>query len=108
MGNGIEAIIKTLENKIKDNIITDFDIFKIRKQNNKYIVSNGKEDKIYDKIISTIPIHYLINTLDNVPIEIKKSADNLKYNSLCTIMLGIDNPKINDFSWLHIFCPTGA
>ena len=98
---GIQALITSLEEKINKNIVTNFEVKKIEKEDGKWIVSNGKEEKSYDKIISTIPIHYLVDAL-NAPEEIKDAVNNLKYNSLITIMIGIDKPKINDFTWLYI------
>jgi len=98
---GIQALIKALEERIKDRIITNFYVRKIEKEDGKWIISNGREEKIFDKIISTLPIHDLINAL-NVPVDVKNAVNDLKYNSLITIMIGIDKPRINDFTWLYI------
>lgn len=98
---GIQALIKSLEKKINNNITTNFKVRKIKKENEKWIISNGREEKTYDKIISTIPIRDLMDIL-NAPEEIRKAANNLKYNSLITVMIGLEIPKINNFSWLYI------
>jgi len=98
---GIQALIKSLERKMRDKVIINFDVKHIRKEDGKWIVSNGKEERIYDKIISTIPIHYLVDAL-NAPEEVKNVANNLKFNSLITVMIGVDKPKINDLTWLYI------
>lgn len=98
---GIQVLIKSLEGKIKENIVTSFEVKNVKKEDGKWIISNGQEEKMYDKVISTIPIHDLINAL-NVPADVKNAVDTLKYNSLITIMIGIDKIKINDFTWLYI------
>lgn len=98
---GIQALITSLEEKVNKNIVTNFEVKKIKKEDGKWIVSNGKEEKVYDKIISTIPIHYLIGAL-NAPEEIEDAANNLKFNSLITVMIGLDVTKLNDFTWLYI------
>ena len=98
---GIQSLIKSLEEKIKNRITKKFEVLKIKKEDGKWIVSDGRAEKVYDKIISTIPIHYLINAL-NAPEEVKNAVNNLKFNSLITVMIGIDKPKINDFTWLYI------
>ena len=98
---GIQTLIKALEEGIKNKIITNSDVKKIKKEDGKWIISNGREEKSCDKIISTIPIHGLINAL-NVPVDVKNAVDNLKYNSLITIMIGIDKSEINDFTWVYI------
>ena len=98
---GIQALIKSLEEKINENIVTNFEVEKIKRKDGKWIVSDGREEKSCDKIISTIPIHDLVNVL-NAPEDVKNAVNNLKYNSLITIMIGIDKPKINEFTWLYI------
>lgn len=98
---GIQALITSLEEKINKNIVTNFEVEKIEKEDGKWIISNGKEEKVYDKIISTIPIHHLIGAL-NAPEEIKDAVNKLKFNSLITVMIGLDITKLNDFTWLYI------
>ncbi len=99
---GIQALIKALEFKIQGNIVTNFNVRKIKKEDGKWIVSNGKFEKEYDKIISSIPIQHLTNALDEVPKDVKEATNNLKYNSLITVMIGLDTSKLNNFSWLYI------
>jgi len=98
---GIQTLIKALEEGIKNKIITNFDVKRIKREDGKWIISNRREEKLCDKIISTIPIHDLTNAL-NVPVDVKNAVNELKYNSLITIMIGIDKHKINDFTWLYI------
>ncbi len=100
-GGGIQALIDMLDEKINKHIVTDYEVKMIKKENGKWIISNGKEERYYDRIISTIPVHDLINALD-APEKVKNSADNLKYNSLITVMIGLSIPKINDLTWLYI------
>lgn len=98
---GIEAITKLLETKIEKHIITDFDVEKIKREGSQWFVSNGKMEKSFDQIVSTIPIQKLVAAID-APKEVKAAATELKYNSLVTVMLGINKNKINDLSWLYI------
>jgi len=98
---GIQAIIETLKEPIDKKIVTNFEVEKIVKKKGHFEVSNKKETRIYDQIISTIPIHDLINSL-NVPEYVNSAVRNLHYNSLITVMIGIEKSKINDFSWLYI------
>ena len=98
---GIQALIKSLEEKINENIVTNFEVKKIKKEDGRWVILNGREEKVYGKIISTTPIHDLIKAL-NATEDVKNAVNNLKYNSLITIMIGINKPKINDFTWLYI------
>jgi len=99
---GIQALIRSLEEKIASkHIITNFEVKKIKKEDGKWIISNGKKERIYDKIFSTIPIHDLTKAM-NAQKEIREAVKNLKYNSLITVMIGLNVPKINDLTWLYI------
>jgi len=98
---GVQALIRSLEGKVNGKVVTNFEVKKIKREDGKWIISNNKREKLFDKIISTIPIHNLINALD-APEEVKNAANNLKYNSLITVMLGLDVKKLNDLTWLYI------
>lgn len=98
---GIQALIKSLETKIKKDISIGFNVKKIRKENEKWIISSEAKERECDTIISTIPIFDLVDAM-NAPKNVKKATNNLKYNSLITVMIGLDVPKINDFSWVYL------
>lgn len=98
---GIQALIKSLEAKASC-IRRNFDALKISRKEGNWIVSDGREQKRYDRIVSTIPVAYLIAALDDVPSEIKAALNKLRYNSLICVMLGINAPHINDMTALYI------
>ncbi len=99
---GIQALTDSIEDKIKDNITKEFRITSIKKEAGKWAVYGNNEKKIFDQIVSTIPVIDLIKLLDEVPEEIMNAINNLKYNSLITVMLGVDTDKLNDLHWLYI------
>lgn len=98
---GIQSLAKALEEPIKDKIVTNFKVKKVRRDD-KWIISNGKIEFEFDKVISTIPLPELIKALDDVPRSVREAVGNLKYNSLVTVGIGVDTPKLNNFSWLYI------
>jgi len=100
--DGIQSLIKAFTKPIKSRIITNFEIRKIKSEDDRWIVSDGKREFVFDKLISTIPIPELVRALDDVPREVVEASNNLKYNSLITVGIGIDKPKINNFSWIYI------
>lgn len=98
---GIQALIRSLQEKIDGHIVTNFEVKKVKKEDKKWVISNGQEERSYDKIISTIPVHDLVTALD-APEEIINAANNLKYNSLITVMIGLEKHRINNLTWLYI------
>ncbi len=99
---GIQSLIKAIEEKIHDNITKNFEVKSIKKENNKWIISGNKEKKEFDKVISTIPIFNFVKVLENIPENITNAVSNLKYNSLITVMLGLNTKKLNKFHWLYL------
>ncbi|MGA2680335.1 MAG: FAD-dependent oxidoreductase [Candidatus Bathyarchaeia archaeon] len=98
---GIQTVIESLAKNVQSNITVGFEVKKVRKEGGCWVISNGKEEKVYDKIVSTIPIQALIKAMD-APKRVRAAADDLKFNSLVTVMLGLNTANINDFSWLYI------
>jgi protoporphyrinogen oxidase len=99
---GIESLIRALEGRFKGRIDKGFNVASVKKIAGKWLVSNGSGEKEFDLLISTIPLQELIKTIENVPVNVSKAVDSLKYNSLITVMIGIDTPGTNDISWLYI------
>lgn len=101
LNGGMQALTDSIADSLKESIKTDFKIKSIRKNKNKWLVSNGVETLEYDKLVSTMPIFDLVNSLENVPAEVKKAVSNLKYNSVLVLMLGLDYDNKSDLSWLY-------
>jgi protoporphyrinogen oxidase len=98
---GIQAVIKSLENRLRDPVVTNFEATEINGEDGAWIISNGKLDKRFDKFVSTIPIQNLVEAVD-APARIKEAASSLKYNSLITVMLGLKRKLKRNLSWLYI------
>lgn len=98
---GIESVVRELRTRIADNITINFNVSKITKENSNWIISNGKLSRRYNTIISTIPVPELIQAMD-APVEVRRAAQELKHNSLISLMIGLDKPKLNNLSWLYI------
>ena len=99
--DGIQSLIESIQGKVS-NITTNFEVKKISKDGDKWIVSNGSIEKVFDKIVSTIPIFDLLNALNDVPEDVKIAANNLRYNSLIVVMVGINDADLSDKTAVYI------
>lgn len=100
---GIQSIIKTLEKRNSSMVVTNFEVKTIKKDSSgEWIVSNGKDIYKFDRLISTIPLQELLDSLEEIPVDVTNAINDLKFNSLITVMLGIDVPKLNDISWMYV------
>ena len=98
---GIQAAIEALEKKLAGHAVAGFEVKKLRREGDSWVASDGKKEKVYDKVVSTMPIQALVAAMDATK-QVRKAADDLKYTSLVSVMLGLDTAKINDLSWLYI------
>ncbi len=98
---GIEGLVNAIA-KDNKNIITDYEINSIIKKNNQWMVSNGAENKYYDKLVSTIPINELLKFLNDVPEKVLKCANQLRHNMVRVVMVGINNDSLLDKSAIYI------
>jgi protoporphyrinogen oxidase len=101
---GIQSLTDALESKVKDRVTKNFKVSRIKKEGERFVVSDGKSEKNYARLVWTAPLPELIAAL-KAPREVKDAAAGLKWNSLTSVMLGIDTPKLNDFSWAYFPTP---
>jgi protoporphyrinogen oxidase len=68
-------------------------------------VTDGREQREYDRLVSTIPIPELVRALPEAPKDVRAAGQALQHRSLVTVMLGVDRPQLNDFSWVYFPTP---
>lgn len=80
----------------------------------KIILESGKckgielelgEKKIYDHVISTMPLTHLVTRIDDVPEDIKVKAGKLKFRNTILVYLLIDAENLFPDQWLYIHSP---
>jgi len=98
---GIQSLARAFEREVAGNIMTNFKVERIKREDNKWVVSDGNREFKFDRIISTIPLPALLEALD-APEHVMKASKGLYYNSLITVGIGVKREKLNDFSWLYI------
>ncbi|MFH1470252.1 MAG: FAD-dependent oxidoreductase [Candidatus Micrarchaeota archaeon] len=98
---GIQTLTESLEKKCGRRITKNFEVKKVKKEGNVWVVSNGEEERVFERIVSTIPIFDLVKAT-KAPKEIRGAAKKLRYSSIVTVMIGVDRKKLNDLSWLYI------
>lgn len=100
---GIQTLIESLKNRFPDKVETDFTVKLVTRKNGKWVITDGSKAKEYDVLVSTIPLFELVSLLENVPDNVTKALNKLKYLSLITVMLGFERAELPDF--LSIYFP---
>jgi protoporphyrinogen oxidase len=96
---GVQALTDALAPKVR--AVTGFAVTSVRRAGGRWVVSDGGEERTYDRLVSTIPIPDLVRALEGVPSEVRDAAGALVHRSLYTVMLGVDREDLNDLHWLY-------
>ena len=98
---GIQAVIDGLTSGFKDCIVTGFEVRSIKQKEGRWVVSNGKTERSYDAIVSTLPLPTLAETF-LLPPEIEAAVESLRVNSVVCVLLGGVEPVLGDLTWLYV------
>jgi protoporphyrinogen oxidase len=94
---GFEELPKAFEAHVKDRIVRNYEITEVRKIDGGWAVSNGKDTREYKRLAVTMPIFDFMKSAKGVPQEVLNATNNLQYNSLIVVMVGVHQPKITDY-----------
>jgi protoporphyrinogen oxidase len=98
---GIESLPRAFARDCA-RITTGFRVDKVWRDGDTWHVSDGREVKTYDKIVSTIPIEDLIEGLPAVPDTVRAAVHGLRYNSLTLVMIGAATPQPAPYTALYV------
>jgi protoporphyrinogen oxidase len=84
---GIEALPRAYAD-LCPRLTLNFKVARVWKDGNEWFVSDGRQTKVYDQLVSTIPIQDLVDALPDVPGDVHQAVHGLRYNSLTVVMLG--------------------
>jgi protoporphyrinogen oxidase len=99
---GIQALTKGLERKIPAGLIsTDFRVMRLKKEKAGWTVYGAAGGKFFDLVVSTIPVFSLAEALGELPAEVAGALAGLRYNSLITVMIGLDTDALPDYTALY-------
>jgi len=98
---GIESLPQAMGACVR-TIVPDFTVDRIWKEGGRWCVSNGSDARRYDSLVSTIPIQELAASLVDTPPEILAAVNALRYNSLVTVTIGLDSPRLPDYTAIYV------
>ena len=77
----------------------------VTQSDGKFLVQDSKGGtEIFDKVISTMPLTQLVNTM-GAPEEIKKAASNLRFRNTILVYLEIDGVNPFPDQWIYVHAP---
>ncbi|MBO3840892.1 MAG: FAD-dependent oxidoreductase [Candidatus Brockarchaeota archaeon] len=98
---GIQALIESLKSSVQEHVVTGFEAKNAENESGEWVVSNGHVEKVFDRIVSTIPLHDAVRVF-NAPRYVKSNVERLRFNSLVTVAIGLEELNVKGLSWLYI------
>lgn len=98
---GIEALMKAIAAPVVDAIITGYTVRSIRRTGDVFEISDGSRTIQAGRCICTMPVQALLSALDDVPDDVARAAQALRFNSLVTVCLGVKG-EVPPLSWLYL------
>lgn len=86
----------------KENIRLNHNLIRWNIKKKELLFDNGYKTN-YDKIISTLPLTYIANIIENIPDNIKEAASKLCYTSGYTISIGLKGKVNVPYLWFYVY-----
>ncbi|SJZ57993.1 Protoporphyrinogen oxidase [Cetobacterium ceti] len=96
------SYLKNIIEKIKNKIYLNKEIIEINLEK-KYVKDKEQNIYNYENLYSSIPLDKLPKITKDIPKNILKSSDKLKYTSGYMVSLGINKPEISPYLWLYVY-----
>jgi protoporphyrinogen oxidase len=63
----------------------------------------GRTAVAFDQLIYTLPLPFIPRLVPNVPSEVKRACEGLRYQGIYCVNLGIDREAISDKHWIYYY-----
>jgi protoporphyrinogen oxidase len=100
---GFESIVHGFEKRVKGAIRTNWAVASLEKVASGWrVVSSNGEERTYDVLVSTLPIHELLKLWKDAPAKAHETAAKLRYNSLVNVMIGCNSDPGHNYTALYV------
>jgi len=100
---GFEAIVHGFEKKVRGTIETAWPVASVERVDDGWrVVSASGEERHYETLVSTIPIHELLKIWKDAPRAVHEEAAKLRYNSLLNVLIGCNTDPGHNYTALYV------
>ncbi|HUP50031.1 MAG TPA: FAD-dependent oxidoreductase [Thermoanaerobaculia bacterium] len=100
---GFEAMVKAFAARAKARIETGWEVASVRfADEHWHVMSKGGEERLYDELVSTIPIHELLAVWPDAPAKAREAAGKLRYNSLINVVVGTSEDRGDPYTAIYV------
>jgi protoporphyrinogen oxidase len=104
IAGGYESVVDAFAKKVKGSIVTSWPVTEIEWLDEHWHVrtANG-EERLYHELVSTIPIHELMQVWPAAPTQARAALGRLRYNSLINVLLGFSEDR--GYTYTAVYVP---
>jgi protoporphyrinogen oxidase len=100
---GFEAIVHGFENRVRGTIRTSWPVASVERRGDVWrVVSASGDERTYDTLVSTLPIHELLKIWKDAPAAVHEEAARLRYNSLLNVLIGCNTDPGHNYTALYV------
>ena len=100
---GFEAIVHGFEKRVRGTIRTSWPVASVEKTGDGWrVVSASGEERTYETLVSTLPIHELLKIWRDAPAAVHEEAAKLRYNSLMNVLIGCNTDPGHNYTALYV------
>jgi protoporphyrinogen oxidase len=98
---GVEEIPKGMASRVR-HITPEFGVRHVRRTRDGWLVSDGAAERVYERVVSTLPIVEMASIVEGVPQEIKECVGALRHNSLFTVTIGLAGSRLPEYTAIYV------
>ncbi|HUP45460.1 MAG TPA: FAD-dependent oxidoreductase [Thermoanaerobaculia bacterium] len=100
---GFEAMVRAFAARAKGRIETGWEVAMVRfADEHWHVMSKTGEERLYDELVSTLPIHELLAVWEEAPQKARDAASRLRYNSLINVVIGTSEDRGYPYTALYV------
>lgn len=100
---GYESVVHAFAKKVRGTVTTSWPVAEIELLDEHWHVrSTTGEERLYHELVSTIPIHELLQVWPGAPQEARAAASRLRYNSLINVLLGFSEDRGYPYTAIYV------
>ena len=100
---GFESIVRAFAERVTGDIRTNWPVASVEKVGDGWrVVSADGQERLYETLVSTLPIHELLKVWKDAPARAREAAARLRYNSLVNVLIGSNVDPGHNFTALYV------
>jgi len=99
---GFESMVKGFALRVRGDVETGWEVAEVRHDGKWRVRSKAGEERTYDVLVNTLPIHELLKVWPGAPEPARAAARRLRYNSLINVVIGSNEDRGYPYTALYV------